>query len=616
MTCKSKNGIDALHGFDANFYRKAYPDVDMTGLDPAYHYLNYGKILGPTPAPTPVSVPLTAPMVDLSSVTNPAKLDLLFAQGAVISTEPLRHTELVSVIMPSFNNGKWIERAINSVLSQIGARVELIVVDDGSSDDSVSTAQRIASQHDNLRVISLLRNFGCYYARNIAVMASKGDYITLLDSDDIMTPTRIARQLDEVKARPNAVASQSRLRRWTRDYVKPLSELKYAENSLMWRRNIIDEIGYYDSVRFGGDTEFRMRLQAHYGTDAIARFTDEQYFLRTLEDSLTSKGGSQAYTVENGNLKLQLSPERKAYADNLSQWHRSAPKLKAEFPQFSRPFPLGAPAQAAGYTLGQRRVGAMASFPPRRDALAEAISTILPQIDTLVLYLNNYEDIPDFVQDPKIRVIRSQEAAGDLRDNGKFYDLPEDNSSYIFTFDDDLLYPTDYVARMIHNIEMLNRSSVVGLHGVVFPEKSKFTRLSQRLVSHFLHAQQGHFVDLLGTGTTAWHSSIFKPSYKHFGTTGVCDLWFAALTAQKGIPLFSVPREAHWLRLYKVFDENLFHETRDAPQNYFDIYSRVVAPAQKQGATRLSKEAEMAKLYSKDVLKAADVVLRGHYDKK
>lgn len=627
MTSTDNRGPQSDAAFDADFYCKTYPDVGLSGLDPAYHYQVYGTMLGRIPAPgqkprpssaltVPAPTALAEPAVpaptlaEARAAKGPADLDLLFARGVVQHSEPLRHEELVSVIMPSFNNGDWIERAINAVLSQIGVRVELIVIDDGSSDHSVATARRIAAKHSNLKVISLLRNFGCYYARNIGVLATTGTYVTLLDSDDIMPLDRLARQLNAIKARPGTKACLARLRRWTADFREPLSEIKYSEGSLLWQRDIIDEIGLYDSVRYGGDTEFRLRLQGYFGPDSVCRIKDELYFARTLETSLTNAGGSAAYSVQNGQMNLTLSPERKAYADNLTAWISSGAKLKMDFPQLTRPFALGTPAQASGGTLGQRRFGAMASFPPRREALQAAVDSVLPQLDTLTLYLNNYEDVPGFLRNPKIRVVRSQDAVGDLRDNGKFYDLPKDDESYVFTFDDDLIYPPDYTQQMIHNIEKLDRTSVVGLHGIIFPEDKKFMRLGQREVFHFLEAHIGHFVDLMGTGTAAWHSSALKPNVADFGSAGICDMWFAALAARSNVPLFSIPREADWLRLYKVFEENLFQEARAQPEVYFDLYHKIVAPALKKGIVRRTKEAELAALHSQDVLAAAGIALR------
>ncbi|RYC13956.1 FkbM family methyltransferase [Ciceribacter ferrooxidans] len=543
-----------------------------------------------------------------SSAVPPSLLDEQFARGVIVSQDVVRHKELVSLIIPSYNNEDWLTRAINSALSQRGVKVEILVVDDGSTDNSVTLARAISNEHKNVRVISLLRNFGCYYARNIGVMNATGDYVTILDSDDIMSPDRVALQLDALKSSPNSVACQCRLRRWTGDFSRPLNELRYGENSLLWRREIVETMGGYDTVRFGGDTEFRMRLQANFGPAAIVRIPDELYYLRTTESSLTNTRGSEAYSIESGNLKPALSPERQSYAKNLEEWHRGPKPLTLEFPQFSRPFALGSGVQNASPSLGQRRIGAMASFPPRRESLKATIESILPQLDELILYLNDYDDIPEFAIDPKIRAVRSHEARGDLRDNGKFYDLPSDNNSYLFTFDDDIIYPKDYTARMIHYIETLNRTSVVGLHGVIFPE-GEFHSLSQRTVYHFAFKQDGYFVDLLGTGTTAWHSSTMKLSLDDFGSTGVCDLWFAAAAAKREVPLFSIPREKGWLRVYANFEESLYQEALSHPQRYFDTYRKYVAPVINNGSIRRGVERKLAINFERDILTAAGIRL-------
>lgn len=543
---------------------------------------------------------------------NPSMLDRQFSVGPIPNLRTM-HDELISIIMPSYNNGEWIARAIHSALSQQGVKIELLVVDDGSTDDSVAIARKIAAHWPNMRVISLLRNFGCYYARNVGVMASSGDYVTIIDSDDIMTPDRIFRQMNALKASPGKRASLARTRRWSDDFGVALNEARYAENTLLWDRRIVGEIGYYDTVRFGGDTEFRVRIESAYGRDTIVRIPDEVYFLRTLESSLTNAAGSNAYTVESGALKLELSPARREYSDNLSVWYKSASKagvkdLKVNFPQLSRTFALGSVAQNASPSLGQRRVGTMASFPPRRDGLKLSIDSILPQLDQLIVYLNGYEGVPEFLRDPKIRIVRSQDALGDLRDNGKFFDLPQEDDAYVFTLDDDLIYPPDYVAKMIFQIEMLGRSVVVGVHGANFPD-GEFTRLNQRTVFHFAFKKPGRFVDLLGTGTTAWHSSTLKLSLSNFETKGVSDLWFAAAAAQQSVPLYSVARDTGWLVEQPRSDTSLWQETVSAPQAYWDVYNKVVAPALDGGLIRRRMEASLSGDFSPDTLAAAGIEL-------
>lgn len=249
----------------------------------------------------------------------------------------------------------------------------------------------------------------------------------------------------------------------------------------------------------------------------------------------------------------------------------------------------------------QRRVGAMASFPPRKSSLQAAIASILPQLDELILYLNEYDSAPDFTDHPKIRVYLGKHEEGDIRDNGKFYALPKEENAYIFTLDDDIIYPKNYVERMTRFIEMLGRTTVVGVHGVVFPA-AKFTRLQQRTVYDFREEASGHFVDLLGTGTTAWHNSTVRMSLEDFRTKGVCDLWFAAAALRQGVPLFSVPRERLWLREHRPFEKTLYNEALSGPNRYFSIYNRTIAPLLKDGYIRRTMEAHIARGFDSKAL--------------
>lgn len=581
--------------FDEQFYQRRYADVAMTDLDPLVHYERYGRLFGRAPN----AFQQARAEASDAAMMDPALLDIQYAHGWARRPDAPRRPERVSVLVPSYNNGQWLSRAIHSALSQEDVDVEVLVIDDGSSDDSVAIACRIATSAPAVRVIPLRRNFGCYYARNVGLVHATGDYVTILDSDDIMSPRRILRQLEALETTPGAIACLARARRWTEDFRTPISDLRHAENTLLWRRDVMKTIGSYDTVRFGGDSEFRERLQAAFGDEAFVRIPDELYFLRTLAGSLTcASSESGAYLFEGGKLTLSLSPERQAYSDNFSAWHREirssgTSEHRIEFPLTSRPFALGSPSQNASPSLGQRRVGAMASFPARRDSLAASIESLLPQLDELILYLNNYEEVPPFAHHPKIRATLGLNAEGDLRDNGKFFDLPGDNHSYVFTLDDDIIYPGDYVAHSIHHIEEFGRSCVVGYHGVIFPQDN-FDNLQQRTVHHFAHAYSGGFVDLLGTGASAWHSSALKLSLNDIGPPGLCDLWFALAGAKQGIPFYCAPRSRGWLQVYAAFDDCLFHETRARPERYFDIYDRYLSPALNGGSLRRHMDARFA----------------------
>ena len=106
--------------------------------------------------------------------------------------------ELVSIIMPTYNCGKWIGETIGSVLAQSYPHWELIVVDDCSTDDTKTVVERIGD--DRIRYECLPQNGGAAVARTRAMALAKGRYMAFLDSDDLWAPDKLERQLAFMKA--------------------------------------------------------------------------------------------------------------------------------------------------------------------------------------------------------------------------------------------------------------------------------------------------------------------------------------------------------------------------------------------------------------------------------
>ncbi|MGJ5813867.1 glycosyltransferase family 2 protein [Paludibaculum fermentans] len=100
---------------------------------------------------------------------------------------------LVSILIPAFNAEAWIADAIKSAIAQSWSRKEIIIVDDGSSDCTLTIARRFES--DSIHVVTQT-NRGAAAARNTALSRSRGNYIQWLDADDLMAPDKIARQLE------------------------------------------------------------------------------------------------------------------------------------------------------------------------------------------------------------------------------------------------------------------------------------------------------------------------------------------------------------------------------------------------------------------------------------
>ena len=107
---------------------------------------------------------------------------------------------LVSVIIASYNHGRYIEESILSVLAQTYPNIELLVVDDGSKDDSVERIQRLQAEHGF--DFQVQQNQGLTATLNGAIARAKGSLIAPFGSDDIMLPDRIAIQVAYMQDKP------------------------------------------------------------------------------------------------------------------------------------------------------------------------------------------------------------------------------------------------------------------------------------------------------------------------------------------------------------------------------------------------------------------------------
>jgi glycosyltransferase involved in cell wall biosynthesis len=113
--------------------------------------------------------------------------------GSDDASETTPEKSLVSILIPSHNAQEWIADTLRSALAQTWERIEIIVVDDGSTDGTLAVARQFES--GCVRVVAQ-KNQGAAAARNIAFSLSRGDYIQWLDADDVLAPDKIARQME------------------------------------------------------------------------------------------------------------------------------------------------------------------------------------------------------------------------------------------------------------------------------------------------------------------------------------------------------------------------------------------------------------------------------------
>jgi len=176
--------------------------------------------------------------------------------------KPAERTDppLVSVIIPTFNREACLGRAVDSVLGQTFIDFELIVVDDGSTDDTTGLLDTYGDRLTRIRQ----DNRGVSAARNAGIRICRGSLIAFLDSDDVWRPGKLERQVAFFHAHPRAVACQTE-EIWIRNgkrvnpkkrhrkfsgmiFEKTLPLCLVSPSAVMIRRSLFDEVGLFDET--------------------------------------------------------------------------------------------------------------------------------------------------------------------------------------------------------------------------------------------------------------------------------------------------------------------------------------------------------------------------------
>lgn len=109
----------------------------------------------------------------------------------------------VSIIIPCYNQGKYVAEAINSALRQTFKDIEIVCVNDGSTDNSVGIIKSFENKYKNFIFLNNEENRGVIYSRNFAIKNCNGTYILPLDADDIIEPTYVEKAVKILDNNPN-----------------------------------------------------------------------------------------------------------------------------------------------------------------------------------------------------------------------------------------------------------------------------------------------------------------------------------------------------------------------------------------------------------------------------
>jgi glycosyltransferase involved in cell wall biosynthesis len=203
----------------------------------------------------------------------------------------------VSVVIPCFNTERYIAATLRAVLAQTGASLEVIVVDDGSTDGSAALVERDFPQ------VRLIRraNAGVAAARNTGIEAASGDWVAFCDADDIWLPGKLAAQFDAINATQGCrmsytawhvwvsadaqpdqsllqrlAAEAGDIRRWSGAtgwlYPELLLDCVVWTSTVLMQRSLLAEIGLFDTkLRIGEDYDLWLRASRVTRIERVAR---------------------------------------------------------------------------------------------------------------------------------------------------------------------------------------------------------------------------------------------------------------------------------------------------------------------------------------------------------
>lgn len=204
--------------------------------------------------------------------------------------------DLVSVVMPVYEGERWLAEAIESVLGQTYPSVELIAVDDGSTDGSAAILARYP-----LVTTTRQANAGCGVARNRGIAAARGAFLAFIDQDDRWTPDKLTDQVEHLRQHPELGYVLGNQRMFLEPgYARPAwlaAELLerphagYLPGTLLVRRATLDEVGHFDpAVRLGSDVDWFVRAnEAGVRMEVIDSIVMEK---RIHGDNLSADPGS------------------------------------------------------------------------------------------------------------------------------------------------------------------------------------------------------------------------------------------------------------------------------------------------------------------------------------
>lgn len=214
----------------------------------------------------------------------------------------------VSVIIPCFNYGRFLPSSVESALSQVDVDVDVVIVDDASTDGSLDVARRLAAQRPTVRVVAHETNQGPVVTFNDGLEFASGEFLVRLDADDMLTPGALQRATALARAYPSVGLVYGHPRHFTDDPPPPRSGVRswtvwpgrqwladrcrnprnvITAPEVVMRRSVVERVGGQQPLVYAHDMEMWLRMSAFSDVGRVNG--PDQAWHRVHPDSLTAR---------------------------------------------------------------------------------------------------------------------------------------------------------------------------------------------------------------------------------------------------------------------------------------------------------------------------------------
>ena len=213
----------------------------------------------------------------------------------------------VSIIIPCFNQGEWIKEAVESAVNQTYKNVEIVIINDGSTDNSEDVIHSLCEKYPDIVFINEKENHGVVYVRNKAIQMTSAEYILPLDADDKIAPSYVEKAVKILEENPNIGIVYSRARIFgIKNKEWKLAEFSREDilykncifSSALFRKRDFEKIGGYKEYMKDGWEDWDLWLSFIEAGFEVHRIDEVLFFYRKY------KQASRSDLLKNKDLML------------------------------------------------------------------------------------------------------------------------------------------------------------------------------------------------------------------------------------------------------------------------------------------------------------------------